>query len=467
MNRLLLTAFAVLPAFVQVVAEPFAITLEESINRAVSNNLSLASLEYSTASSRVILQSRLDRFRLNLTPEIRSERGEAGDTDSAKIVATKQTSIGTAISASAGGARSEPDDDAPFYRSSVSLQIQQPLLRNVGRQVNLEPVRDAERGVLNALREMAIRQTDLIVQVAESHETLLSIQRQLEFQKRTIERLLRLVKLTSAREKQGRATRVDTMRSDLRLGNARARLAALEERLINERASFAELLGEDPSSDFTAVPGDIPVFKIPEVDEAIECSLSNRLDLAQIIDDFEDARRGVLIARRNLLPDLTLIARYELSGEGDTFSASQKLEDDVWFVGFQLSSDVPLRDQRSALASAEITREVSGLKIESVKLAVKKQVRQSISSYERILTEKELAEKNYEIAKNRARLARKMFETGKGDSFSVSEAEDELLAAEEQLLASQAQASIASYKIKRVMGTLIDYPGELKPDKSI
>lgn len=466
MIRLPLTAIILITTILQIQADPLPISLEDAINCAVSNNLSLASLKYSTASSRVILQSRIDRFRLNVTPEIRSERGDNGETDSARIVAARQTALGTAISASAGSLKSTPDDEDSFYRSSVSLQIQQPLLRNVGRQINLEPVRDAERGVLNSLRELAMRQTDLIVQVAESHENLLSIQRQLEFQDRTIDRLLRLLKLTSAREKQGRATRVDTMRSDLRLGNAKVRLASLQERLINEQANFAELLGADPASVYTAVPGDIPVYEIPEIEEAIACALANRLDLAQIMDDFEDARRGVLIARQNLLPDLTLIARYELTGESDSLSASQKLDDDIWFVGFQLSSDIPLRDQRSALASAEITRELSGLKIESILLAIKKQVRQSISSYERILTEKKLAEKNYAIAKNRARLARRLFETGKGDSFSVSEAEDELLTAEEQLLASQALASIASYKIKRVMGTLIAYPEELKPGTS-
>lgn len=442
---------------------PTPISLEDAINSAVSNNLAMMELKYSLASSEIILQSRMDRFRINVRPQIASEQTDGSRSDSAGLTVSKETPIGTELEASAASVKTNPDDIDAFYRSSVRIQIKQPLLRRIGTRVNLEPVRIAERGVLNSRREIALRQTDLIVQVAESHESLISLQRQIEYQIKTVDRLSKFLKLTSAREKQGRSTRVDTMRADLRLGNARLRIASLQDQLINEQTAFAELIGADPGVAFTATPSDMLIIDVPSPDNATASALSNRLDLAQILDDYEDAERGVRIARQNMLPDLSIIARYELSGEGESQSESTKMDDDVWFVGFQLTSDFPRRNEASTLTQAKLTKDLGGLKIERVTLAIKKQVLQAISTYRRILIEKELANKNYTIASDRARLARKLFEMGKGDSFSVSEAEDELLSAEEQLLSSQAAASVASYKLMRVTGTLIEYPSDLKP----
>ncbi len=442
---------------------PQTISLEEAINVAVSNNTSMLSLGYSLASRRVELQARKNRFRINVRPELYSEQSGGNRTDAARLTALRDTAIGTTLSASAGTTRTDLEDTNSLYRTSLRFQISQPLLRSVGTLINLEPIRDAQRAVRNARREIFLRQTDLIVEVVQAHETLVTLQRRIEYQTRTIERLEQFVRLTRAREKQGRATRVDTMRAELRLGNAKLRIASIKDTLVSEQASFAELLGRDPSQVFTAATSEALVIDIPSHEEALASAVSNRLDYAQILDDFEDARRGVQLARRNLLPDLRLIARYEMLGEDEAYSESSRLDEDVWFVGFQLASDFPRRDEKSELATAELTAGLSGLQIESVMLAIKKQVRQALSTYRKVLAEQDLADKNYQIARKRVKLARKFFEMGKGDSFSVSEAEDELLDAEEQLLSSQSAASVASYRLMRIIGALIEYPDDLKP----
>lgn len=438
------------------------ITLEEAINCAVSSNLSLSSVRFALESSQITLQSRLDYFKFDLVPQISSTVNADERTDKLAVRASKRTPIGTEMTLSAASSRIEPEAGADTYKSALTLELEQPLLRNLGTRINMEPAVKARRNVLDRMREVAIRQTDLIVETAEAYESLLILQKQIEYQTKTIDRLERFLKLTGAREKQGRSTRVDTMRADLRLGSAKLRMAALLDNLLNEQTSFSELLGLDPSTRLEAVPAQLLTLDVPDPDKAVSIALSNRLDYAQILNDLADAERGIRIARQNMLPDVSIIARYELSAEAETLSETGRMDDDIWFVGLKMSSDLPLRSQKASLAEAKLAFNYSELKIETLRLAVSRQVRQSISAYRRILTEKELVEKNYRLAENRTRLARRLFEMGKGDSFSVSEAEDELLSAEQQLLTSQSQASIAVYKIKRVMGTLIDYPEELK-----
>ena len=54
---------------------------------------------------------------------------------------------------------------------------------------------------------------------------------------------------------------------------------------------------------------------------------------------------------------------------------------------------------------------------------------------------------------------------GKGDSFSVTDAEDALLQAQNQMLQAGSEALLASYRLLRAVGLLIGYPEDLKPAK--
>ena len=79
------------------------------------------------------------------------------------------------------------------------------------------------------------------------------------------------------------------------------------------------------------------------------------------------------------------------------------------------------------------------------------------------MTELKMAEENHKLAKQKAEIARRLYNSGKGDSFAVSDAEDELFSAQRQLLDSQMQASISAFKLKRILGTLLEHPEDLKP----
>ena len=176
-----------------------------------------------------------------------------------------------------------------------------------------------------------------------------------------------------------------------------------------------------------------------------------------------DAERGVRVARRNLLPDLKLITTYERVGDGTTSSEASDLDEDVWFVGLGADTDLPRRREKLNLEQARITESSSKLSAESVEAAVRKQVKLSILSYDQAQADVLFAEKNYHLAKSRSALARRLFEIGRGDNFSVTDAESSLFLAQNQLLAAQADASAAAYRLLRVMGTLMTYPEDLKP----
>jgi outer membrane protein TolC len=276
-------------------------------------------------------------------------------------------------------------------------------------------------------------------------------------------RLEKLYRLTQAREKQGRNTRVDSLRVELQRGQALSRLENNRERLYSTQQDFAELLGFDPAQTFRLDTPPRFTFDIPPIEEAVRIALENRLDYAQVLQDLQDARRGVKIARRRLHPALNLVARYERFGEGDGFSEVSTLDEDTVLFGLSTDADFNQARERASFGQAVIDEESGRQIIRIREVSIAREVQQQLAAHRRAQTDVSIAGRNFRLADNRARLARRLFESGRGDNLSVTDAEDAYVQAQAQLLAATAEASISTYRILRVLGTLMEFPEELKP----
>ncbi|HRZ11282.1 MAG TPA: TolC family protein [Kiritimatiellia bacterium] len=439
------------------------LSLEEAVEVALEQNRSLRLLELQIESSRLGVSQARTEFSVRLQPAGEAAADDAGGQSAAGISASKKQGSGAALSAEAQWSRTGFSESPDLYRGVVRVEASQPLLRRFGSLVNEEAIVQAGSRVQAARREVELMRTDLVVQVVEGYEEILRLQRQMEFDEQALKRSEQLLRLTRAREQQGRATRVDALRVDLQHGENQIRLNKTREDLEIARAAFAELLGRSPGEDIGVTNTPRLEVDIPGREEALALAFSNRLDYAQVLADSLDAERGVRIARRNLLPDLELIARYEQSGEGTRTSDSLDLDQDAWFVGLATDVDVRRQSEKLALGQALLDGESAFQTIEILRSGLQRQVQTVLAAYERARRETLYAERNYRLAESRARLARRLFEIGKGDNFSVTDAENALLEARNRMLVSQADVTIAAYRMLRTLGTLLEYPADLKP----
>lgn len=439
------------------------IALEKAIDVALRQNRNLRVAELSLDSARLSVQGARADFGVRVTPGGSAESSDASDTFQYGLTVEKDTTWGTELSAGGSMSQTDAGGETNFHRATMRLQVSQPLLRRLGPLVNREPVTQAESREAAARREVELRKTDLVVQVVELYEELQKVQRQVDFERQALGRLERLLRLTEARERQGRSSRVDTLRVEQQKGEAQIRLNQVVEQRASVRGDFADLLGFPPEKVFRAVSGPMLTVDAPSAEEAVTVALANRLDYAQVLQDVRDAARGVRIARRNLLPDLNLISRYERAGEGGASSDAMDLNDDSWFVGLTVESDLTRRAERVALGQAALGEETAAETAGIVESGVRRQVRQALATYERARSEIVFAERNLRLAQSRAALARRLYEMGRGDNFSATDAENALLQAQDSMLEAQAGASVAAYKLLRSLGTLIEYPDDLKP----
>lgn len=438
------------------------LTVEEAIDIALRQNRDLLTLRLNLEAGGLNLQGANNEFKWTIFPDGSAGVSQDGTEAQAGLGARKKFTWGTQFET--GARLNDRGDDIIDRRAgSVRVEIQQPLLKNSGRFVNMEAIRRAQSEIMSARRRLELQRADLVVRVVEFHQELVRLQNQIVSDDQSLKRSDQLYRLTRAREAQGRATRVDTLRTEFQRGRAELSLSATRERLQSVRKDLADLLAQPPDSELMAVPG--PLMELNVIDHATAetIALSNRLDFADALQSLRDAQRGVRVARKNLEPRLDLVSRYERIGEGPSYSDAYHLDEDLWFVGLAADTDLYRRSEHLDYGQSQLDAAGAENQIATLESAIRRQVQQALLAYERAVQQVDFAARNYDLAKTRARLSRRLFEIGRSDNFTVTDAETELLQAESEMLRTKSDTNVAAYRVLRMLGTLIEAPDDLKP----
>lgn len=433
------------------------INLERAIDLALSNNRLLAITALDTDSASISVDNARSVFAVSARPEVSFNTASGnGGSSTVGFNTSKRFETGTEVSSRI---TREELDGVEGARERLVVQVSQPLFRFSGRLVNEEPLVQARSNLVRAKRQLESQKQDLVVDVVREYENIIRLEKQVEADVRSHERSRTLYKSTKAKETLGRASRVDTLRVDLQRGQSLSRLESDRERLESARRTFAELLGFEPRTQFRLAPT-IPLnLDVPPLEQTVRVALANRLDYAQALQDQWDARRGVRIARKGLWPDVRVVARYEhLSAD-----PVEGLDDDRWFVGLSADTDFNRTRQRNTLRQAGIDARSAEQFSRLIELSIARELQQRLLAYRRAAADLKIRERNLRYAEERLRLARRLFDIGRGDNFSVTDAEDAYVQAESQRLAARSDASITAYELLRAMGTLTEVPAELKP----
>jgi len=443
--------------------KPQTIGLEQAINMALTGNRDIAALELELNGRVLSAETARYKFAFNLLPQADAIVSEDTETYGYGLRGTKQLPVGSELEAGINAANSEFDEDEETRSGIIHVQLTQPLFRDWGLLVNKESIRRADSNVTAARRTLELRKSDLLVSVVENYQGLLRLERLIADEQRTIDRYDRMFRLTRAREKQGRATRVERLRVELLKGQAESRKIAFEEQLRSLQADFTDQLGAEPNQLFIPMEDEELKLDLPDRDEAIAVALQNRLDFAQALHDQIDTKRGMRIARKQLQPGISVIGRYEWSGEGDDWDDAWAFDQENWTVGLVTDSDLLLREERAGVRQAALNEASAALRVEDVIALVRRQIDQALSDMRKTGNEQKIAEQNLELARQRANLSQRLFEKGRIDNTQATDAEIEFQEANTQLLNARAETVIAGYRLLRIMGVLVESPDDLKP----
>ena len=444
-----------------------SIDLTQAINYALIQNKIIVRAALDVDATRFGIDAEKAEFRVSVRPHASLTGSEADDGYSYGLSTSKKLITGTELSIT-GGVDNIPDElsGIGLRQERVQVAITQPIFRNFGRLIHGEGLIQSNNDLKTAERQYELQKNDLVISVVVTYESLLRLRRQVDSESESFQRMDRLHRVTEAHELLGQSTRVDTLRVALLRGEAAARLEIAKERLSSTQKDFVELLGFPLDAEFQLAPVPALAFRIPEVNEAVRIALQNRIDYAQILQDHEDSLRNVRIARRRLLPDVRLTVGHEWQGEGADSTDVFGLDDNIWFFRISVGTDLNPAIDRANLGKARLREKSSSELIGIIELSIARLVQQHLLAHRRARQELDIATRNFGLAASRAQLTRRLFELGREDNFSVTDAETAFIRSENQLFLAQSESVNSGYRLMRALGTLVESPANLKPNSS-
>jgi len=385
--------------------------------------------------------------------------------------------------------------------SDLSIAI--PLLRGSGKHIVGEPLKQAERNVLYALRDFerfkktfavdvasdyldVLRQSDRVRNAEENYKGLIVLSRRT----RAMAAAGRLPGLQvdqarqdelSARDNwiasvQTLQSRIDNLKTSLGLPpDARIEVSPGEmERMVGiVRDTFADAeqageggieTGDVPAADAVAViapldPADRGPMEMDE-DVAVKLAFDNRQDLLVRLGAVYDAQRRVVVAADGLRAGLTVEGRVTTSGARNILASAVLPDGQLDFrdaiFNASVLLDLPFERTAERIAYRESyinlessVRNVQALE-DSIKLSVRESLRQMLADREGVGIQVE----SVRLAQDRVLSTNLLLEAGRAEVLDVLDAQRSLLAAQNSLTDSLVSYRVSTLEMQRDTGVL-------------
>jgi len=391
-----------------------------------------------------------------------------------------------------------------FGDASITI----PLLRGAGKFVVTEPLTQAERNTVYAIRDFEHFKKTFAVTVASGYLDVLRRQDEVANSTQNYRNLFLLSRRTHALAEAGQLSGVQEDQAKQEELRARdqwiaaqqayeARLDAFkgtlglppDARIELERNQLDELIAradrfveaEGPKSEETPA-ADAPVTLPPpsrqggpyelQEPQAIGLALDHREDLLVALGQIVDAQRSVAVAADALLAGLTLqgsVTSGARRGISTADLSDAHLGDLVYSASALLDLPIERTRERDAYRTTFITLEQNVRAFQQledeVKLEVRQALRDLLEAREAVLIQKQAVE----LAQERVTSTNMFLEAGRGEVRDVLDAQESLLLAQNSLTEAMIRYRVAELSIQRDMGVLaVDADGlwqEYVPDE--
>ncbi|MDA3874347.1 MAG: TolC family protein [Kiritimatiellae bacterium] len=424
-----------------------SISLSDAIEVAVDHNFDLATSRIQQNFPQFQLHIAEADFRWKVTPTVAVERDSRRETVTRmEGRVEKRFSQGALFQVRAERVERDRSD----AREGVELRVEQPLFRRFGALANLRDVHAAEFQLLMAQWGFQRETEALIMRVVEVYTAALNQERRMQQEMQALVRASDLVRLVEVRERQGRATGVDVLEMKMLHRQAELRFRRVEEGLNQSRAELAELLGR--------VSDQLPELEVveetewtrPTVVEAEELAREHRVERIQALAGYEEARRYLRLQERELYPDVRLIGSYRPESLND---------EESWFTGISAGQQLDPHITRLQVEQEEQRVRAAMLRIASVEVRLSREVRQVYSQVETLEQERGIADAQLTLSRERLRLARGLYPSGRTTAAQLRESEEEWVRAQTEKTDVLLRQVRARYQFWYVLGLLVGESG--------
>ena len=341
------------------------------------------------------------------------------------------------------------------FSSSVSVRLIQPLLRGFGWLTTHEPLIQAERSLVYAIRAFELFREDLSIDVASRYYSVVGLQQAIDNLEANFDRFVFARRQAEAVFALGSTTELDILRARREELNAENQVLEAKENYqlaVDELKIFLGLPVDQPVTIIATEPTLIEVDY--ELQSAVEIAFANRLDYLTRQDQVEDLERAVRLARDGMRPDLDLDARFGLAGDPSPGFGDQQVDEESWSVGLTFDPLLNRVDEKNAHRAAQISHDRALRALDLFEQNLMIEIRRSFRELKRRRSSLDIQEELIVDQERRLKVANLRFEAGDVGNRDVVEANQDLLDARNALIGEKVNYEIARLRLLRQLGIL-------------
>jgi len=344
----------------------------------------------------------------------------------------------------------------PSYRSTVSLQYNQPLLAGLKTDNQRATIETEEiQGQITGI-QLDQRVRNITESVRQQYWLLRAAIEQIEIQRRNLAQSRQLLADNQVRVRLGTMAQIQVIQAEAQVASAEQALLNAEVQWRSQELVFKSLIiggADDPLLYETINPTELPTIVDQEVDlqAAIEIALAERTDIRQSREERRAAEVDLDVTENNRLPDLNLTASYSLLGVGGTeldrsglggapvvvqqggyldgINSIVGFDTPTWSLGVSFSYPIGMRAQKANLERARLAMEQRDLAIRSQELAIVTEVTNAGLAVRDTRLQLDAAVRSRELAEQSLEAEVTRFNAGVATNFEVLTAQDDLTTA--------------------------------------
>ncbi len=336
------------------------------------------------------------------------------------------------------------DTDVTDVNNALSLSIVQPLLNGFGPLVTKEPLRQAERDMIYAVRDFKRYQQNFVIDITSQYYSTLRSFDQLSNERKNYESSIANRERSESYAKAGRIADFEAAQARQSELNAADRWTVSQTDYQTTLDDFRFTLGLPIELNVEPDPQELKNLEqrgLVQVDitldEAVLSAASNRLDLVSQREQVEDKVRKLEIERRNFLPNLGVT--YDVK---KPFSNSTDVSQDLR-VDLNLPFD--WTEKRNRYRIAQITLDRERRTLEEDESDVQRSVRDLWRKLERNRSVYKNRLLSVKLAERRVENTTLLLKQGKALTRDLLDAQDDLLSS-----GNEATVSLVDYTINRL-----------------
>ncbi|QOX78613.1 TolC family protein [Trichlorobacter lovleyi] len=348
-----------------------------------------------------------------------------------------------------------------YWQSSLGLTLNQPLLKNFGREPTELTIDTARLTKDASLEKLNTKLISVVAQVRTEYYKLYSLREELAVRKVSLDLARRILSETQARVKAGVMPAMEILNAEFGVASREKELIDAERAVQDQVDVLVQLLQLQPAQGQGVETVEVPSKGRYEVSEQAEIkrALNNRPELKELKRNLELLELQTRVSGNRTRPDLLLSASAATAGLGATYPRDlDRLSSGTypaWGVGLAFSYPLGNQAAENEYRKNRLKLDQSALQIRNQEELIANEVRSAVRAIEANYKQLDVADRGRAFAEERLRAFVRKAEVGLATNKDVLDVENDLATAKNNQIKAQVAYANAITQLWKATGEIL------------